>query len=333
MKEIVASVGPRSGLMLLLALACARHPPPPAHPALLVGSSRADAVRRVDAVSGELLGDLIPPGGHGLSAPDDLVIGPDGALYVSSGCPTHFGQRCDPSIPSRVLRVDPRSGALLGVAAEAPELWRPYGLAFAPDGSLYVASFANDRILHFAADGALLGTLDAAGPADQRGPGELNGPNDLLIADGRLYVTTEGAVNDDGVLTFPGLPSEILVYDLQTGARTTWSAPAAAEGWPAPSLVGMAVDDGGRMFVTDYMSPWLLELDGQGQVVRRTAVWSEPHPPRAYTGAVVWDARTGPLAVWGDDGDVRLGGVGGPRGALRALGEGLDRPIGVVVVP
>lgn len=321
--------------MIWLLFACARQvtAPAPVHPELWVGSSRADAVRRVDAVTGEILGDLIPPGVHGLSAPDDLVIGPDGALYVSSGCPTRFGQRCDPTIPSRVLRVDPSSGALLGVAAQAPELWRPYGLAFAPDGSLYVASFANDRVLHFAPDGALLGTLDAAGPADRRAPGELNGPNDLLIVGDRLFVTTEGAVNDDGVLTFPGLPSEILVYDLKTGARSTWSTPPAAPGWPAPSLVGMALDDAGRLYVSDYMSPWLLELDAGGQVVGRAEVWTAPYPQRAYSGAVAWDVRTGPLVVWGDDEDLRLGGVAGRGGAVRPLSAGLDRPIGVVVAP
>ena len=183
-------------------------------------------------------------------------------------------------------------------------------------------------MLRFGPDGALLGVLDAAGPADARRPGELNGPNDLLLRDGRLYVTTEGAVNDDGVLTFPGLPSEILVYDLQTGAKEVWAAAAPVGGGPPPSFVGMALDDGGRMYVTDYMSPWVVGLDVGGQVAQRLQI---ARPPGGYTGAAAWDPRVGLAVVWGDDADPSAGGVWTQRGGPRELG--LDRPIGVVVAP
>ena len=70
---------------------------------------------------------FVAAGSGGLSAPKDLVLGPDGNVYVAS------------SGTNSVIRYTP-TGQLLGtfVAAGSGGLSSPYGLAFGPDGNLYV---------------------------------------------------------------------------------------------------------------------------------------------------------------------------------------------------
>ena len=72
---------------------------------------------------------FVASGSGGLSSPKDLVLGPDGNVYVAS------------TGTNSVIRYTP-TGQLLGtfVAAGSGGLSSPYGLAFGPDGNLYVDS-------------------------------------------------------------------------------------------------------------------------------------------------------------------------------------------------
>jgi len=176
-------------------------------PRLLVSNSRGDDIVAYSQNDGRFLGELVPAGSGGLEEPDTMVIGPDGYLYVTSGP--------DPST-SEVLRYDVDTGAFIDVFASGNGLDRPYGLAFGPDGYLYVASFLSDQILRFDAWTGAFVDVFATGDAL---PGGLNGPDYLLFGpDGLLYVTTQGSVAGE----FPGLPSEVLRYDVTTGAHTVF---------------------------------------------------------------------------------------------------------------
>lgn len=175
-------------------------------PALLVGNTRGDSVSLYDQETGAFLRELIPAGSGGLKAPDFMLLRGDGYLYISSG---------DDAESSAVLRFHADTGKPAGVFAEGGGMIRPYGIAFGPDGMLYVASFLSDQILRFdAATGAF---LDVFAEGDAL-PGGLNGPNGLVFGpDVLLYVTTQGSVAVNGEPTFPGLPSQVLRYDLSTG--------------------------------------------------------------------------------------------------------------------
>ncbi len=79
-------------------------------------------------------------GGRQLNSPNDIVVGPDGAIWFTDptyGILTEYeGGRCDSAIGSHnVYRVGPD-----GIRAVITDLVQPNGLAFSPDGTvLYVA--------------------------------------------------------------------------------------------------------------------------------------------------------------------------------------------------
>ncbi|XXF79922.1 hypothetical protein P2318_09290 [Myxococcaceae bacterium GXIMD 01537] len=251
-----SSLRPRSPWSLLalvatLALACEdrENPPPSTRGVLIVGNTQADNVVVFDEETGTFLATLIPAGTGGLKAPDAMVFGPDGNLYVSSG---------DTLETSAVLRFNPRTGAFIDVFASGGGLLRPYGLAFGADGNLYVSSFLTDQILRFNATTGAFVDVFASGTGVAGG---LNGPNQLVFGpNGLLYVTTEGSVAVGGQATFPGLPSQVLRYNPLTRASEVFAdQPQPFPGASFVSLLGLAfgpdcdVADGAcDLFVSDF---------------------------------------------------------------------------------
>ncbi len=79
--------------------------------------------------------------GKRLNAPNDVVVHPDGGIWFTDpgyGLHWHYeGDKGELELPTRVYRIDPRSGAA-AIVDEALE--KPNGLAFSPDHRLlYVA--------------------------------------------------------------------------------------------------------------------------------------------------------------------------------------------------
>ncbi|NMF65045.1 Vgb family protein [Brasilonema octagenarum] len=215
----------------------------PASAVLLIGNTRGDNVIMYDEQNGNFLGEFVKATSGGLKDPDDLNFGPDGNFYVSSGTTPET---------SAILRYNGKTGEFIDVFASGNGLIRPYGAAFGPDGYLYVASFLSDEILRFNATTGVFVDKFAQGNGQ---PGGLNGPNDLLLGpDGSLYVTTQGSVAVDGVPTFPGLPSQVLRFDLATKTSTVFiEQPTPLPDSPQfVSLLGLTLGSKGDLFVSDF---------------------------------------------------------------------------------
>jgi len=311
-------------------------------PHVLVANSRGDNIVAY-AANGASLGDFIPPGRGRLDDPDSMVIGPDHQLYVTSGA--------EPAT-SAVLRFDARTGAFLGVFASGHGLHRPYGLAFGDDGLLYVASFLSDEIVRF--DARTGGFVDVFARGDGQ-PGGLNGPNSLAFGpDGGLYVATEGSVAGE----FPGLPSEVLRFDVTTAAHRVF----VPQPEPSPSslgfvsLLGVAFGPDCRchqphrcdLFVSDFANDVRRYDAATGALEQQLDTnYTGTQPSDNFTGGLAFDRR-GRLFVAGFDRQaegnpgalLRFDGVSGRP--LPAHGESaavfvapsplLVRPIGVLVL-
>lgn len=239
-RALRAAVAATFGVLVLAACGGGGTAPPPT---LLLSNSQGNNVVSLNSATSAYLGDFIAAGSGGLTNPDDMTVGPDGHLYVSSGTDT----------TGQILRYDGQTGAFIDVFAQYPGMKRPYGSAFGPDGHLYVASFRSDQILKF--DGQTGAFLGEFARGNGTAAGLLNGPDGLYFGpDGRLYVTTQGSVADgNGGITYK-FDSQILRYNLETGAGAVF-APA-----PAPTLggngyisfLGMAWGPDGLLYTTDY---------------------------------------------------------------------------------
>jgi Concanavalin A-like lectin/glucanases superfamily/PKD domain/Matrixin len=131
---------------------------------------------------------FVPPGSGGLNAAQEFAFGPDGNLYVVS------------ANTNQVLRYSGTTGAPLPapgqsgavfVAAGSGGLSFGDGMAFGPDGNLYVASLNTRNILRYnGTTGAFLNVLISAGS------GGAGTPSDLIFMPQRAVGTTSITVNN-----------------------------------------------------------------------------------------------------------------------------------------
>ena len=182
-----------------------------------VAESLNPAIHRLDP-GGDLTAILTEVEGEPLLWPNDLCVGPDGALYV-----TDSGLRVeelltdvvanevrddweDLTLDGRLIRFDP-------VAGEARFLDRDYqftnGIAFGPDGLLYVNETFTAQVYRYRIEaGAVVGERELFANVldpDFPGPG-MRGPDGMAFSeDGRLWVAVfnQGdvtVINPDGSL-------------------------------------------------------------------------------------------------------------------------------------
>lgn len=140
----------------------------------LVGNGTGDnRVARIDAQTGENMGDFVAAGSGGLLAGQGLEFH-GGYLYVSDGA------------QASVLRYDAVTGAFdreFVVQSDNGGLSNPHGLRFGPDGNLYVASRGNNAVKRYSGNnGAYLDDFVPAGTGGPPGTGTIEQPAGLLFS-------------------------------------------------------------------------------------------------------------------------------------------------------
>ncbi|MFT5049164.1 MAG: streptogramin lyase [Chlamydiales bacterium] len=128
---------------------------------LYVPSYFTDRIKRYDGVTGDFIGNFVGPAWANLDRPRAVIFPGDGFAYVAS-------ERND-----MVLRVDEATGQTTveelivddpaTPADETGGLDGPTGLAFGPDGLLYVASIQNNSVLRYEPDGTFVDVFISSG--------------------------------------------------------------------------------------------------------------------------------------------------------------------------
>ncbi len=264
----------------------------------------------VDAVVGPEVGAA-----GTLLAPRDVAVAPDGTLYIADTY-NHRIVHWDPATHQALAVWGPADAA--AAPAEPGTLNEPWGVAVAPDGSVWVADTWNHRVQKFGPDGQLLVVVDALPDAAQP---NFYGPRDVAVdAAGRAYIADTGnkrivVLDADGrYLTHLGggglAPGQ---FEEPVGVAIGPDGMLyVADTWNQRIQVLSLVDETTLAFVREWEVPaWYgqgvenkpyLTVDAQGWVYA-----TDPEGGRV----LVFDAQGTPLFTWDQGPDGPLGVVNG----------------------
>ncbi len=222
-------------------------------------------------------GDGGPALNAGLAYPNDVEIGPNGAIYI-----------CD-SFNHRIRRIDAHTNIITTVAGSGPnanccgggyggdggpaveaKLNAPTQIAFDPGGNLYIDDGYNGRIRRVSADG-IITTVAGTGVRGFSGDG---GPATSAQIDTGVG-GDEGAMKIDraGNIYFLDAGGRVRRVDGTTGIIQTvvgGAPPRTDDGIPASQALvsnGIALDADGRLFFTDPFQIRRLDVDGRVRTV------------------------------------------------------------------
>jgi|GEM_PF-5856978 len=293
---------------------------------LVIGNTASENILAYDLNNGSFVKELVPRGAAGMQVPDQLWMGNENLLYISSG-------RNEPGDGQGILRLD--------IGGEIPPLphvifsglIRPYGFYMDKEGGGCLCSFRTDEIYCWNPNGPF--ELWKSGHGK---PGDLNGPNAITKLDDYSYlVTTQGSIalqNGTGDIEF-SFPSQLLLVrnDTIIPIFTGSNEPAGFT-----SLLGIApVPDKDCFLVSDFAGS-LLQFSRSGELVRKKRLGSNKYSrlgyPTYYQGLIyvaAFDDKTEDGAIfrfsWEDwEADGPLDAVPWIDDPVR-----LRRPIGIAV--
>ena len=199
------------------------------------------------------LGDGLDAKQAQLRGPTAVAIAPDGAIYVADT----FAHRI------RMIGTDDIIGTVAGTGsgafsgdggqAAAARLRLPQGVAVDPEGALYVADTANNRIRRIGIDGVIASVAGGGFPADGRGDGGL-ATAARLIAPVGVAVSPENdvLVVDSGSARVRRVDAEGTIRTIAGGAAQEPDKnglPATATRLIDPTAVGVAPD--GKLYIAE----------------------------------------------------------------------------------
>jgi DNA-binding beta-propeller fold protein YncE len=187
--------------------------------ALYVSSQLNDLILRFNATTGVFLNVFVTSGSGGLDGPSGIQFN-GGDLFVAG------------RFSSQVYRYDGTTGAF-ELAFGNGQLSTAFGLDFGPDGNLYVASGASNRVVEFnPATGAFIGNFVASGS------GGLSGPIGIEFGpDNNLYVA---GLNTDSVKRYDGTTGAFLGDFVAGGSGGLDQPNFMTFAVPEPSTLGFA---------------------------------------------------------------------------------------------
>jgi PEP-CTERM motif len=172
-------------------------------------------ILRVDSITGT----AVPPAVGSVSLPAALAYGPDGFLYSAS------------QGTASVAKINPTTGAVVGSITFGGQIQAPGGIAFAPNGDIFVSDFhdqttaASGSVKRFSVNPAtgvatLITTLASS----------LNQPSGLLLNGNTLYYT------ETNTSTFSG--GRLSSVPITGGAPSILTTGAAGSGFADMALSG-----------------------------------------------------------------------------------------------
>ncbi|MGH8524639.1 MAG: RHS repeat-associated core domain-containing protein, partial [Gammaproteobacteria bacterium] len=187
-------------------------------------------------------GDRGPAPAARLSYPRGVAIVPDGSLYIADSLNHRIRRVGTDGIITTIVGTGTSGFGGDGGPATAARIWAPEGIDFAPDGTLYIADDANERIRRVGSDGIITTVAGKpTSPVNRDGyPAtevKLNSPQDVALApDGSFYFADTfddhiQRVGLDGIIT------------------TTTTTTTTASNLNAPTRLLMASD--GSLYVAD----------------------------------------------------------------------------------
>jgi uncharacterized protein (TIGR03663 family) len=188
--------------------------------------------------------------------PNGIAIGPDGYVYVAD-TGNHRIQKFTPD--GQFVATWGQNSAVETEAGLPQGFNEPWGVAVAPDGSIYVADTWNHRVHKLDAQGNLIhawGLFGQYGTGDVAGQSAFYGPRDIAIGPGdQVYVTDTGN-------------KRVQVFNADGSFVFQWGGGGVLEGY-LDEPVGIAFGPDDAVYVADTWNRRVQVFDPRGNYVRQ----------------------------------------------------------------